>query len=574
MKMKKIFLKWGAMLALCALTGALLCACAGRQSTGGQTSAESPSQEPAGDPTPSQEEKIVLSTESKSLMYFNDPGHISNESPYNPGRSTVVTKDRLESAVTEATSAGFDVFVNEIYGMVPWYPSEVYSVEEHLDWFYNEFGGKGTHPFLTYTKNGNDFMKIQMDKTHEENKLFFCSYRMNDLHGLNIGDNPDTASVIWISKFFIEHPEYRIGEAYPNISASRFMLDFQYQEVRDYKLAMIRELIENYDEMDGLLLDFMRAPAYFNQSTTTEEQRVNIITGFVEEVKAMLDAKSAETGRDYYFGVILPITDTIHKELGIDTDRLYDAGVRMFVFWDYYMSVQAYDLVDQVKTAHPDVIAYVELSQATSYKVNSNPAEVRYTTAEQFYTCAYTAYAHKADGIAIFNFPFYRNWQYAAGQGIGAEPPFEIMKYLKDPDFLRTAPQHYFIGCTYNINRLELDLRFLSLDKNKNSFSFEMDTIPPEGGWEQDGILRLEASQDISELQLTVKLNGVILSVEEYIGNPYETPYTHLIGGANRIRCFSVPAWLLENGNNVFEVTAGLSGGETLQFTFIDLAIQ
>lgn len=519
-------------------------------------------------------EQIVLSSASKALFYFNDPGHIiSCVNENNPDRSQIVTKARLDGAVTEATDAGFDVFVNEIYGMVPWYPSEVYSPEEHSKWFYEEFGGKGSYGLLTYAKNGNDFVQDQLEKTHEENKLYFLSYRMNDLHNLHLMDNPQTADYKWTSKFYVEHPEYRIKEGQNNIvGSSKHMLDFQYRAVREYKLAMIYELIENYD-IDGILLDFMRAPAYFNLSETNEAQRINIMTDFIKSVRNALDKKTEQTGKEYYFGVVIPTEDGEYGDLGLDIDRLHDAGVDIFIFWDYYFSVMNYDLAEQVKTQYPDSLVYIMLSHATTYKQGSNPVEVRYTTKEQFYTCAYSAYAHKADGISMFNFPFYRNWQYSPSNGLGYAPPFEIVENLKDTDFLKTASQHYFYGRTYNLMLNEFELGNVKLSDSGNSAEFIFDMTAPDGGWKENGVLKFEGIQEISGMDFTVKINGVTLKSCDYTGEPYDNPYKELIGSAEQMQCFTVPAELLENGKNTVVITLN-TAGQVAEFTFVDLAIR
>ncbi len=537
-----------------------------QEETTGTTSNDEPSRENG-------DEKIVLSTDSKALFYFNDPGHIiSCINERNPDRSQIVTKARLDGAVTEATDAGFDVFVNEIYGMVPWYPSEIYSLEEHNKWFYEEFGGQGSYGLMTYLRNGKDFVQEQLDKTHEEGKLYFLSYRMNDRHSLNLMDNPSTAPYKWTSKFYVENPQYRIGESQNNLGASGWMLDFQYKEVRDYKLAMIYELIENYD-IDGILLDFMRSPAYFNLHTTTEEQRIAIMTDFMKSVKAALDKKTEETGKEYYFGVVIPREDGEFGDLGIDLDKYVEAGVEIFIFWDYYFSTLDYDLVEDFKIMHPECLAYVMLSQATSYVVGANPMQFRFTTPEQFYTCAYTAYAHNADGISVFNFPFYRNWQHSPDYGLGYSPPFEIVKNLKDTEFLKSAPQHYFYGVTENYLYNEFDITYLVLGGNTTSMDFELDVTLPEGGFVDDGILKLEMAKGISGIDLTVKIGGVTLRECAYEGEPYNNPYKEVIGSAEQMKCFIVPSGLLEDGENIVSVTLKNSE-KSVSFTFFDLAIK
>ena len=512
--------------------------------------------------------------ENKSLFYFNDPGHVlSCINKNNPTRSQVLTKAMLDGAVTEAADAGFDVFVNEIYGMVPWYPSKVLPVSEHLDWFYNEFGGTDRiYGFLNYAKEGNDFIQIQLDKTHEEGKLYFLSYRMNDLHNLNIGDDPTKAKVMWISKFWQKNPQYRVGQAQNQLGAAANMLDFQYAEVREYKLNMIYELIENYD-IDGILLDFMRAPAYFNLNTTTETQRVRIMKEFAEKVKAALDAKSAKTGKKYYFGITLPLEDNEYADLGFDIDAFCSAGVEFIIFWDYYFTRQEYHLLGNTKKKHPETLVYAMLSQATSYRVGGNQV-YRYTSPEQFYTSAYTAYAHGADGLSLFNLPFYRNWQYPPETKVGYEVPFEIMKNLKDAEFLESAGQHYFHGIHYNHLLASFSLSRVSLGNDNNGFTFKFDMAAPKGGWKSKyGLLRLEASSDVTEVEFAVKVNGVCTEPTDYEA-AYEVRYPDRIGEENQFKCFAVPVSALKEGDNVFEAKKLTPTENNITFTFIDLTVQ
>jgi hypothetical protein len=57
------------------------------------------------------------------------------------------------------------------------------------------------------------------------------------------------------SDFSLKHPEYRWRRH--DGSFYRSQLSFAFPEVRDYKLAILRELVENYD-IDGVFLDFLR----------------------------------------------------------------------------------------------------------------------------------------------------------------------------------------------------------------------------------------------------------------------------------------------------------------------------
>ena len=66
------------------------------------------------------------------------------------------------------------------------------------------------------------------------------------------------------------------------------MQNWAIPEVRDYKFALISEVCQNYD-IDGFELDFMRHPQFFDLNETTSEQRVEIMTGFVRQVRELLN---------------------------------------------------------------------------------------------------------------------------------------------------------------------------------------------------------------------------------------------------------------------------------------------
>ena len=504
----------------------------------------------------------------KKIYYIHDFGMIFLQSPYNPYGANYITEELLKAAVDEAVDKSADVFISEFYGMVPLHPSSVYPMEEHVRWFEDTFGKSGLTPYYTFQKNGGDYMKSLCDETHQKNADFWISYRINDFHGMTKKEvTPEDANVTWVSRFYMEHLDERIGEPQSNCDWFQYMLDFQYDDVREYKLSLIAELIENYD-IDGIMVDFLRGPALYNLSTTTSEQRQSLTLDFFKSIRGMLDAKSAKTGREYTLGAKLPMDMDSYDKLGIDVPAMEkEAGVNAFFLFDYYDARQDYEALDFVRENTENSLVNLEIGQATLWVSKPN-RQHRLVTKEQYYTTAYLAYQHGADGISLFNFPGFRERAYV---GKLFDPPFEIFSELKDPDFLARQPQHYFEAETENKLIHDFDLAAVSWEPG-DSHSFNMDMAAPKGGWSTDGVLRLESQDVIEGLNFEVQINGTVLQPIVVEEEPYENPYPKLLGTPDKWLGYSVPKKCLKSGKN--EVTVINHSDQKVKFYFIDLAIQ
>lgn len=377
----------------------------------------------------------------------------------------------------------------------------------------------------------------------------------------------ENASNIWVSRFYMEHLDERVGEPQSNCGWSQYMLDFQYDDVREYKLSLIAELIENYD-IDGIMVDFLRGPVLYSLSTTTSEQRRALTLDFLKSIRGMLDEKSARTRREYTLGAKLPMDMDSYDKLGIDVAAMEkEAGVDAFFLFDYYNARQDYDALDYVKENTENSLVNLEIGQVTTWQPQPNRHH-RAVTKEQYYTTAYLAYQHGADGISLFNLPVYRSRR---EMGKVYDPPFEIFSKLKDPDFLASQPQHYFEAETENKLIHEFDLAAVSW-KPGDSHSFNMDMAAPKDGWSTDGILRLESLSVIEGLDFEVQINGTVLQPTVVEGEPYENPYMKLLGTPAKWLSYSVPKTCLRDGKN--EVMVTNHSDQEVKFYYIDLAIQ
>ena len=99
---------------------------------------------------------------------------------------------------------------------------------------------------------GTDVMHVVADQAHRHGVEIVASMRMNDTHQRQ--PNPNDPGV---PQLLLDHPEYAIRR---QDGVQETALDYGFSEVRDYRLAILRELAEDYD-VDGLFTDFVDVAA-------------------------------------------------------------------------------------------------------------------------------------------------------------------------------------------------------------------------------------------------------------------------------------------------------------------------
>lgn len=505
----------------------------------------------------------------KRLSFVHDPGAIFLFPPnLRPGERKI-SAAALEQTVEIVVANGADRFISEIYGKVAWYPSEVCSPGEHLKWFESFFGKEARSPWVQFAAEGNDFIRILCDKTHEKGAEYWLSYRLNDHHWNTFQVTAQNADATHVSRFYMEHQDLRIGEEQGNFVWTKYLLDMQYPAVREYKLAMIEELIRNYD-IDGFIVDFLRTPALFNQHTTTEKKRREIVLDFLGRIRAMLDRKTERTGKKYPFGVKIPLTMGFYSNLGIDIKAFGEIGVDTFYLFDYFNVVQDYQALDEVRKQCPQSQAILEMGHVTTWFRNLSPEKprsMRLATKEQFQTTAYVAYKHGAAGVSLFNFPWYLS---QTENDRSYDPPFELFPILKDPSALSRMPQHYFEAATENKMANSSDLEAVVWNPG-DRHSFQKEMCPPAGGWKHDGVLRLESLEIVQELDFEVLFNGVRLPKTVVCEEPYETPYRNLLGTPENWLAFSIPKEIFREGSNTVEICN--RSDRVVRFYYIDVSV-
>jgi len=159
----------------------------------------------------------------------------------------------------------------------------------------------------------------------------WSSVRMNDTHGAAAPDS-------FMNCALFRDPKYRLSGRAPNPNDKPFVwfigLNYEFAEVRDYMMLMIRELIEDYD-FDGMELDWLRHLPIFEMPAT--QQNIDTITAWTAEIRELTEARARRTGKRYPLGLRVPSDLDKARSFGIDVRELARRGLIDFIvasnFW-------------------------------------------------------------------------------------------------------------------------------------------------------------------------------------------------------------------------------------------------
>ncbi len=492
------------------------------------------------------------------MIYDNDTTGILNcISPYNPVKNRVLTEEKIRASVREAVVEGVDAqLLQPAHGWVPWWHSKVLPLKEHEQWFQKHYGAKPNLGEMDFLRKGGDLIGVFIDECKKNNVAALVSYRMNDGHHQEWAFEKKVGGVRahTLNRFYVEHPDYRIGTLDDKTIKGR-VHNWLIPEVRAYKEAFIKELIQIYGALDGMELDFMRHPYYFPDGAPMAE-RVQVMCGFIEKIRAALDEKSKADGRYRYLGVRVPIHEADWKDVGFEAGSWRKAGV------DYFNLSPSYNMTQQTSIAAarasaPDAKIYAELTHtAQTWKFGGKGYDDhcwRRCTKEMFENTARIAYARGADGLSLFNFVYYRAHGGLQDQkGPFNEPPFAQLPGLLDKEKLADIPGYFYLwvkdelfpaGGRWGEYKMDVVpakgngyavLRLWLLDDSEKTYNETQDALPIDRG------------------QWQVSINGKDLEQFQSppLAYPFPTEYQAGFGRHEQYLAFAVPAGTLKDGVN------------------------
>ena len=506
---------------------------------------------------------VLYSNDTTNVVTCISPFHHKGEK-FNP--------EMLRASVDESIDAGSDAqLLQPGTGWVPWWNSQTYPYPEHIRFMKERFDlAPSDDDFAAYMAAKGDIVGIFVQECRKKGAPAFISLRLNDGHGLEYAQLTPKKfpGFIWhtLSRFYVEHLDWRVGPD-PN-DWYQHVLDWSIPDVRNRKLDFIREIAKQYD-IDGFELDFMRHCSFFKVAETTTEQRREIMTNFLRDVRRILD-NTAPAGKRRWLCVRIPEHLAPHDAMGIDVGSMAGVGVDMFNLSGYYFLQQQSDMA-KIRAMAPNTAIYLEMCHTTK------PGPIvgtggydnftfRRTTPAQYYTAAHLAYARGLDGVSLFNFAYYREHG-AKEAGPFNEPPFEVIKHLNDPAWLAKQPQHYILAHVWDDPPTPRQIA--RTYTAGSSYRYDLDMAPPEEGWKKGGRLRIQCETNLGDSKWEATLNGVPLKETNDRSEPYSPPYPALLGTPEQHRAWVVPPQALKNGVNSAVVKMD-SGESPAKLVFLD----
>ncbi|MQG39841.1 MAG: hypothetical protein FI718_07670 [SAR202 cluster bacterium] len=225
---------------------------------------------------------------------------------------------------------------------------------------------------------------------HEAGIKFFPSLRMNEHYEIDI--NSPT-----YGRFRRERPDLLIGRPGEKLEKGtlehgiRTGMDFAYPEVRNHRLSIIAELVENFD-VDGIELDWFRHPAFFRVEEAYDNR--HLATDLVKKVKDKIDKVILSTGRDVKLAVRVPPTLYDSARIGLDVEE--------------WMKKQLVDIVIAGGGFIPystPIDEFVAVAKNSDIKILGCIERLRPTKDDDEVRGIATQYLNKkSDGIYLFNY--------------------------------------------------------------------------------------------------------------------------------------------------------------------------
>lgn len=508
-------------------------------------------------------------------IFSNDTTNIGScTSPYHE-RFGPAGREQVRATVKEVEGLTDAHFIQLAHGQVPWYKSKIYSQEEHARWWSEYFGVpysdfEKLSDLQKYMHEGGDILRDFIEACRELGQAPFVSLRVNDVHHVEwIERRGHLHGFHSISKFIAENRDKMLGRDLTKWNERA--LNWIYPEIPAHMLDIVREQCEEYD-IDGYELDFMRHPFLFRLDETTSEQRAVIVSGFISEVRKILD-KTERSGKHRYLCVRVPAKLSMWSNIGLTPEMLEGLGVEMVNISSHFYCNQSIDMKDFVRRM-PNLAVYFEVCHCTYMgkkltKSDYDNFTFRRTTKNEYYSTAKLAYEAGAAGISFFNFVYYR--EHGAppeARGPFNEPPFEVIGNVRDRDFIDRAPEHFFIARGWREAGTQLDNPLTTNESHALTIY-----LTEKDRTDSNYRVRIISTSSFEGVKVSLFVGGVAAIASDDISEPYaeDNDYPSLHGTNDNSRAFIVPGTLLKGGLNELTLLFESENTDKLMIEYLDI---
>ena len=261
------------------------------------------------------------------------------------------------------------------------------------------FAGNNLDSFLEQNTDG---LRMSNAFARQHGLETFWTLRMNDIH--------DAWTAAFVSDWKRQNPARVMStleksQKFDDRRRLWSLVDFEHPDVQPRMVAIIEEVLQNYD-VDGIELDFMRAPFYFRtayEGQPATEPQVGVLTQLVRAIRSLVVLESEKQRKPLLLGVRVPATVDLCRRIGIDIAAwLQESLIDVMALGGGYITfdLPAKQLID-LGHRH-EVLAYPCLSQS-GLMYRHPRGESTKQPPEAWFGAASRLWADGADGIYSFN---------------------------------------------------------------------------------------------------------------------------------------------------------------------------
>jgi hypothetical protein len=261
------------------------------------------------------------------------------------------------------------------------------------------FAGNNLSKFLEQKTDG---LRMSSEFAGKHGLESIWTLRMNDIH--------DAWTAPFRPKWKQEDPTrimstLQQGQTFNDRRRLWSLVDFEHPDVAPRLVAIIKEVLSNYP-VDGIELDFLRAPFYFRttfQGLPATDTQIGILSDLVKQIRQVVLQESQRQGKPFLLMVRVPSTSTACRRIGIDIKSwLSEKFVDVMSLGGGYITFDL-PIKEMVSLGHKhDVPVYPCLSQS-GLMYRSPRGKSTKQPPEAWYGAASRLWHDGADGIYAFN---------------------------------------------------------------------------------------------------------------------------------------------------------------------------
>jgi hypothetical protein len=178
----------------------------------------------------------------------------------------------------------------------------------------------------TFLEQNTDGLRMSSQFARQHGLETIWTLRMNDIH--------DAWTPPFLSDWKQQDPTrvmstLEAAKAFKDRRRLWSLVDFEHPDVEPRLAAIIDEVLLNYD-VDGIELDFLRAPFYFRTAYIGQpatDTQIDILTRLVKRVRNLVLKRSEQRGKPLLLSVRVPTTVSLCRKIGIDIAAWLEDGL-------------------------------------------------------------------------------------------------------------------------------------------------------------------------------------------------------------------------------------------------------